>query len=351
MTLYLQRLLDRAAARAHFAATPSTETRPALFSASPILSFDQRLGDARFAEDFGIVGAPPPEPDIPNMSDMPEAPLAAFVEPPAPPAASLLVPDQAAEPAGRERKPAAPRRRATRPSAAEPARMAEAAGRESSPSPEPKADRRRERQAPAIEARDRAAPPDRARPRLHRDDLGTAAAPAPAAPGPGRGQAGIVAPPPESGAATAMAARAEVAPPPSRVPGPESLEKPERARPAAPAPAPAPEEAAGPRPRGDTGAEAPATPVVPVVTPLAPLEAPPAPVGMRNIERIVSEAVRDALARQAAPPGPGPERASPETGAQARGPSKRPATAAEASVIGKLEGSAYSPMLFGVRRR
>ena len=38
-------------------------------------------------------------------------------------------------------------------------------------------------------------------------------------------------------------------------------------------------------------------------------------------------------------------------GLQGEAPAKRPATAAQASLIGSLESSRFRPMLFGVRRR
>jgi hypothetical protein len=91
--------------------------------------------------------------------------------------------------------------------------------------------------------------------------------------------------------------------------------------------------------------------VRPVVVEAPPLE-PPAPrVAMRDIERMVEDKVRSRLASQTAAPAQPAQTPSRETDLSAGPARKRPATAAEASRIGKLEPSAYQPMLFGVRRR
>jgi hypothetical protein len=89
----------------------------------------------------------------------------------------------------------------------------------------------------------------------------------------------------------------------------------------------------------------------PVVAAAPPLESAATPFALRDIERIVEEKVRSRLAnaqsaqaRPAQSPGPEPENAPPPA-------RKRPASAAEASLIGKLSASTFQPMLFGVRRR
>jgi hypothetical protein len=79
---------------------------------------------------------------------------------------------------------------------------------------------------------------------------------------------------------------------------------------------------------------------------------PPQQVRRRDIEALVREAMRAETARQpiAPPESPAPARQPPPEGAPET-EARRPATAAEASVIGPLERSGFNPMLFGVRRR
>jgi hypothetical protein len=108
---------------------------------------------------------------------------------------------------------------------------------------------------------------------------------------------------------------------------------------------------AEPPPLG-AGAPEPA-PSRPTAEPVvAPPEALPPPLGLRTqeIEALVREAVKAETARQAAAPRSTAAAAPPAELAAAPAP-PRPATAAEASVIGKLEPSTQRIMLFGVRRR
>ena len=66
--------------------------------------------------------------------------------------------------------------------------------------------------------------------------------------------------------------------------------------------------------------------------------------------KAVAEAVRAERSRDQTAPTRQPERVQTTAEIPAAAP-PRPATAAEASVIGKLQSSVFRPMLFGVRRR
>jgi len=333
MSLYLQRLLDRSAG---LAARDNAALQPAVHSQSPILAFDQRLGDPELAADFGLLGASPDEP---------------------PPIDEPLPGLEPAERARRDRAPAAARAKTASRSAPAP-----------TPTPVPEAD--------AVEAPPSIPPPAQARPlkaaavprrepeieaRPHREpriDLPKAIAEAPSE--------ALVEPPPRARKRaarpaepilrpTALRAAPPDAPPrsqtaPIREKGPPPA-KAELRPPPEPALRPAP---APPVPDAAIAAPRPADPPAPVAEPIVAIpEAVPPPQHLRrqDIDTLVREAVRAETARQRPAPAPPAPARQPALEAAPEAPGRRPATAAEASVIGPLQRSSFNPMLFGVRRR
>ena len=345
MTLYLQRLLDRAAGPALAAGGFLAEARPALRSESPILAFDQRLGDPGLAGDFGIVGASPPEPAVP------EAPFAAPADHPglAPirRADPVTAPVETATP-DRPPAPAATGRAMPAPAAAPPTAKTVPHDAVEAAAPAPQLHRPSQvRAAPAALAPE-APDPAPSRPRAEVEAM-----PAPpATPAERRARATHV-PQPQPGL-SGQAEPAREPPEPTAARAPPDTERPAermRAEPVAPAPAPQPAEASAPLPRREPSAASAVPRLAPVVAEPPPLAAPAAGVPMREVERIVDRAVRAALERGAAGPAPASVPLAPPGGTKAETRPGRPATAAEASVIGKLETSSSSSMLFGVRRR
>ena len=353
MTTYLQRLLDRAAGAFPTADVGLAPARPALASGSPILAFDQRLGHPDLAADFGILGAPAdpgfaedarivgselPGPlaerarshaaeplragpmDGPQMRSPPVAPEPTQAEPlpPAgvnrqvtvspPPAAEALAPRPRVEPpapviaAAQILSPSPPAAAVLLTADAPPSRaQAPFDARQYLSTTESIL-------APRSESRPQADPvsltavPDREAPRLR-----TLHHPADA--------------PATMERSDVESVREPVRP----------LERPERIDPR------------------ENVREALAEPVVAAPPPLA---SPPAGPGLREIEKLVEKAVRAELDRRPPAPTLPPAPARGQAAGEAAEPAaKRPASAAEASVIGKLERSSFSPMLFGVRRR
>ncbi|WP_114952501.1 hypothetical protein [Sphingosinicella terrae] len=344
MTLYLQRLLDRAAGLA--AAPARAGLEPAIGSGSPILRFDQRLGDPALAADYAIMGASPPEPDLaeggaPAAMPAPDQRRPGPTADPVPAAAiAAAAPPVPGEPA--------PDRQKIQPAAI--AAPLDAAGRRPGQPPDPtdhalpQGQPSREDAQPAPAARAPAAEIGPDRPLRHEaaaeaeasirrllDPLRSETARPPSPPAPEAVEPAAVTPPAASPAVVPHTASesAAAAAPPDPV-----------AAPSTPQAEPARRAAAAPRPE----------PIRPVAVEPPPLESPAPGPSAREIARLVEEAVRKAL--------PGPEsrpagtaetdKAKPAPKPEA---AARPATAAEASVIGKLERSSFSPMLFGVRRR
>ncbi len=338
MSLYLQRLLDRAAALP----PPVVSASPLLVSGSPVLTFDQRLASAEMADDFSILGATP---------ELPEASEEAL--PPNPPPARQNAPGGAPTP-----RRAAVEARADHPSPVPPSRSTGPAaadltlpefGKAIEPADAAPARPRKVPDASAVEPPRQSWPP-RLEPTLP-----------PAQPVPVH--ADPVRPPLQSRApAEPSRSSAEAAPGPAT----EEAAIRDRAPQAEPSPAPAPPkvsearplpwanaavaEAPHPVPEATSAKSAPAAePVVAAIPPLAP---PPRGLSAREVERMIAEAIGAERERSAARQ-PVTARAQPaQTPApQGEAPARRPATAAQASLIGSLESSRFRPMLFGVRRR
>lgn len=337
MTAYLQRLLGRAAG---LAAAPAAgdALRPILQSQSPVVGFDQRLADPALAEDFAILGASPEGADS--------------AEPVAEPVAGEPLPDAA--------PPAQPRKRGTRRRAraeehvAIPDAVAPQAAAAAAPVPPAEPSR-----SPARDA----TPP----PRLSAvsDIVALNDAPEPATPqpasrspsprlSPAEPPVGASAPQPALRTEPAVPARALQAPPRQppvegvavaalRDAQPAALVTPMGFAPQALPFQPEPVTAALPL---DRQVSAPAEPVIAPTQPLPPLPQTASALSRAEIEQIVRDTIgAERTAQPAAAPTVTQRLDSAPT------PAPRPATAAEASVIGKLESSTFRPMLFGVRRR
>ena len=338
MSLYLQRLLDRAAG---LTADGPAGLQPAVQSQSPILAFDQRLGDPGLAADFGLLGASPDEPPpmdepLPGLEPPPLAPRARAPAPaPAPSEAagrSAAAPAPVPEP--RSADPAPPTRM---PSPAPPRTRAPAVPEIPGQEPAPEADPAREPRIVPPKARSET-PVETAgepRPRLRKHAASPPAPPVrPAEPR---------STPPEMPPLRRAAPIDENVPRPTGPATRPSSDSPVRAAPVVPV-----ADAAIPPRRSVDGPAPVAEPIVasPEAVP------PPQQVRRRDIEALVREAMRAETARQpiAPPESPAPARQPPPEGAPET-KARRPATAAEASVIGPLERSGFNPMLFGVRRR
>jgi hypothetical protein len=85
---------------------------------------------------------------------------------------------------------------------------------------------------------------------------------------------------------------------------------------------------------------------------MPPLAPPLRGLSAGEVERMIEEAIGAERERSAAQvPAIVRPRQTLASGTQGEAPAKRPATAAQASLIGSLESSRFRPMLFGVRRR
>ena len=334
MSLYLQRLLDRAAV----VSAEAMVLRPLVTSGSPVVAFDQRLGDPGLAADFSLVGAPPeaPEPDAEPAEGGREA-------------GEIETASRAAEPPSRRprRRDAEPAPRVDEPQGEQP--VPQSAKRR--PAPRRSAPPATEVPLPPGEARKPAAPSAEPRP----------APSSPPRPAPAQVR-------PSRQAPTEMhETRPSAATLPVAVPTPVAAEpilRAPRARPGSPELRPdvaaAPKRqsrAAEPAPAAEPMALAPtAEPAAPapVAEPLArspePLPPPPRQLDRADVEKMIETAL--AGERRAAPAAPStPAAAAAAADRPADKPAPRPGTAAEASVIGRLESSRFRPMLFGVRRR
>lgn len=338
MSLYLQRLLDRAAA-VH---RPIVGASPLVASGSPILTFDQRLASADMALDFSILGATP---DLPEAAEeaLPSArPLARRNEPDAapPPSPAIVEPRSHISSPALRIPPAVP----GAPDRALPEIEKAGETREAAPV----------RQRRILDTGASEPPPLSGRPRLEPDlppvppvsvqthsdlpSLPTRAsadpspAPAEALPPPAAPETGLPDPAPrsEAGLAPARPEAPEARPLPSVAPAVREA--------AAPVPGPIPPES---RPAAE--------PIVAAIPPLAP---PPRGLSSDEVERMIEQAIGAERERSAARE-PAGVRTPQAQAAAPRGeaPARRPATAAEASLIGALESSRFQPMLFGVRRR
>lgn len=338
MSLYLQRLLDRAAALP----PPPVGANPLLVSGSPILTFDQRLASAEMAGDFSILGATPDLPEAAQEAPSSVRPLARQITPGAEPPPSIAT----VEPRAEHPFAAPPTRPAGlgTPDAALP-EYAKAAETPDSAPMRP----RRSPDAAAVEP-----PRQTGRPRLEPKPPTALPASVPADPDlpvlPSRAPADPSRAPPEAVPGPMIpearlpdpAQRAETGPTPTRPDTPEARPLPSLApavrESASPVPAPTPAE---PRPAAE--------PIVAAIPPLAP---PPRGLSADEVGRMIEEAIGAERDRSAArEPANVRTRQAQAAGSPGEAPAKRPATAAQASLIGSLESSRFRPMLFGVRRR
>jgi hypothetical protein len=343
MSLYLQRLLDRAAG----AALEGAPARPLLAGSSPVVGFDQRLANPELASDFTLLGASPQAEAVGADEAVQAPPL----------------------PTGRRSAPAAP------------AAPASSAGAVPAPVPIETGGLRPDTLVPVREAppeSSAALPPPPVAPTAQERALQALAIPVPPPPpaavaalqtaashiAPGTGDVAREEQPreeslssPRNRLAASEAPRRTAAASPQRIAGDTHHQSAAAAAPlpAAPAeavPSSAPHLAApagAPPSIAEPAARAPAEPVLdePQPLPVAPAALQADDVA-RIVRRILS-AERAAKTAAAVPRQPGAgERAADGGDVQKV---LRPTTAAEASVIGKLESSRYRPMLFGVRRR
>ncbi|WP_404337169.1 hypothetical protein AB2M62_01410 [Sphingomonas sp. MMS12-HWE2-04] len=324
MSGYLQRLLDRGAGLAAAPSPPTgAEAAPAMASGSPVLSFDQRLGEGGLASDFGILGV---SPDPEALGDEGATEIPAPVTPVRPAVPLGTTSTESAVPAF----PANP----VQPLPSQADRSIALPSSEAALATTPADVTVSERPIRALQ------------PEARRDLSPQPVALAPSAP--------RLATP----AATPSALTSAQAVPRTRAPEAMTPEaRPpvrNRATPAAPQPTPLPP------------ITTPAIPAIPAIEPLVPIarevEPPrPAPPPLAPpassipdapaIERVVREAVRAELARQPAPQAPSPRSAPANEDQAPAKPAPRPATAREASVIGALEPSASPLTIYGVRRR
>ncbi|HEX8511863.1 MAG TPA: hypothetical protein VF688_02010 [Allosphingosinicella sp.] len=337
MSLYLQRLLDRAAALPPRVVSAS----PLLVAGSPILTFDQRLASAEMAEDFSILGATPDLPEAAEEMPASTRPLVgqdAQGGPPKPlaalePRADHALPTPRTHPAPRAAPGSAlPEfRRAAETGDAAPVMPAQVPGTNAVEPPRPSGPPRLE---PDL-------PPAQPVP-VHADaDRPSVPFRAPADPSPV----------PAEAVAEPMAAKAGVsaqAPQPETGPAPTSSTVSE-ARPQPSAGAAVPQ---GPHPVEQLTPARPVAAAEPVVAPIPPLAPAPRSLSVGEVERMIDEAIAAERDRSAARQ-PAAVRTQPNAAPTPSGeaPAKRPATAAQASLIGSLESSRFRPMLFGVRRR
>jgi hypothetical protein len=338
MSLYLQRLLDRAAALP----PPPVGANPLLVSGSPILSFDQRLASAEMADDFSILGATPDLPEATEEGPSSAGPLARQSTPGAAPPPFLA----AAEPRADPPFPALP----TRPAApgtpdAAPSELAKAA---ETPDAAPMLPRRSADngavEAPRQSGRPHFEPnPPKALPAPVQADSDLPALPSRAPADPSQALPKAVPEPRVSEAKLSdPEVRTEAGPAPTRPAPPE-------ARPL-PSVTPIVREALRPVPEPTPAEPKPAAePIVAGIPPLAP---PTRGLSAEEVERMIEEAIKAERDRSAArEPANVRARQAEAPGPQGEAPAKRPATAAQASLIGSLESSRFRPMLFGVRRR
>jgi hypothetical protein len=345
MSLYLQRLLDRAAGLAADAA-PVAPAAPLPISNSPIVGYDQRLANPELAADFTVLGASPEADFVGDEEAKQELPLSAPRRDAAERASAVAPAHEpaAASSGGEERRPAMPHDRQARVEASpqdgqripehvvapQPAGGAlQAAPIAAEPAP-----------APAVAPQTVERPPVPALPPVR---------PAEGQPRAEAWSAPLAQPVSERSTPAPLAAdeKGWAQAVPTAVPPPVGAPVIPVAVPATPAStAPA---AAATQSAAEHVRRAAAEPIL--ATP-QPLPVPPAALQAEDVVRIVRETVRaERAAETPAPPAP---RAGGNDGAadtQAAQEAPRPATAAEASLIGKLESSRYRPMLFGVRRR